>query len=452
MHELIAELYPLPRSITGDAVRQTLARASERFPVEVREFASGGPALDWTVPDEWNLRGAWIDGPDGDRVLDAADHSLHLLGYSVPFQGRLSRSELDEHLHSLPDAPELIPYRTSYYAPRWGFCLPHAQRDALLDGEYEIVVDTSLEPGHLTLGEIVVPGTGEAEVLVSCHVCHPSLANDNLSALAVALSAAGALAAEPGPLTYRFVFAPGTIGAITWLENTPEAIPRIAAGLAISNLGDPGALTYKRSRRGDAAIDRAASSTVDGRGGEVRDFIPYGYDERQYCSPGFNLPMGLLSRTPWGEFPEYHTSADNLSFVTPAALADSLDAVLEIFAGLEADPPSPPAAPSPGTAADGEAYLNLAPYGEPQLGRRGLYSAIGGATDGKRAELAMLWVLSLSDGHHSLDDIARRSGMERDELDVAVANLRAADLLAPLADAPENAWEGAPQPGQPKAG
>ncbi len=441
MHALVRELYPLPRSITGDAVRQTLARAAEIVPLAVSEVPSGTPVLDWTVPEEWNLRGAWIDGPDGTRVVDARDHALHVLGYSVPFRGRLTRDELDQHLHSLPDAPELIPYRTSYYAPRWGFCLPDRLRRALPDGEYDVVMDTSLGPGHLTLGEVVIPGATEDEILISCHVCHPALANDNLSSLAVALEAAQTLTGRPTSLTYRFVFAPGTIGAITWLARNPAVIPRIAGGLAISNLGDSGSLTYRSSRRGDATMDNVARDEVRRRGGSAREFTPYGYDERQYCAPGFNLPVGLLSRTPWGEFPEYHTSADNPDFVTAEALADSLDALLAILAGVEAAGPTPPDRPRPGRDAGGaEAYLNLAPYGEPQLGRRGLYSAIGGATDGKEAELAMLWVLSLSDGDHTMVDIALRSGMPATTLAAAASRLQAAGLIVPLAEAPTDAW------------
>lgn len=441
MHALVRELYPLPRSITGDAVRQTLARAAEIAPLTVTEVPTGTPVLDWTVPEEWNLRGAWIDGPDGTRVVDAADHALHVLGYSVPFHGRLTRDELDRHLHSLPDAPDLIPYRTSYYAPRWGFCLPDRIRRALPDGEYDVVMDTTLAPGHLTLGEIMVPGSSDHEVLISCHTCHPALANDNLSSLAVALEAARALADRRTSLTHRFVFAPGTIGAITWLAGNPAVIPRIVGGLAISNLGDPGGLTYKSSRRGDATIDDVARDEVRRRGGSAREFTPYGYDERQYCAPGFNLPVGLLSRTPWGEFPEYHTSADNPDFVTADALADSLDTLLAILAGVEAGRPTPLERPRPGTGAVGaEAYLNLAPHGEPQLGRRGLYSAIGGGTDGKEAELAMLWVLSLSDGDHTMADIARRSGVSAQALATAAAHLRAAELIVPLAEAPPDAW------------
>ena len=436
MHALIRELYPLPRSVTGNAVRQTLARASEIAPLAVREVPSRTPVLDWTVPDEWDLREAWFDDPTGRRVVDAADHSLHVVSFSVPFAGRLARAELDEHLHSLPEQPELIPYRASFYAPRWGFCLPHSQRRGLPDGDYEVLMDTRLAPGHLTYGEILIPGRTETEILISSHVCHPSLANDNLSAVAVALEAARVLAERPGELTWRLILAPGTIGAISWLARNREARRRVAGGLVISNLGDSGALTYKRSRRGDSALDRAAEETALGRGGSRRDFVPYGYDERQYCSPGFDLPVGLLSRTPWGEFPEYHTSADDPDFVTPAALADSLDALLEILAALEADPPAPSPRPRPGSAAAGEAYLNLAPFGEPQLGRRGLYAAIGG---GER-EMALLWILSLSDGDHSVAQIATRSGLPRAALDAAIADLLEAGLICPLADAPGDAW------------
>ncbi len=472
MHAWIARAFPLCRSITGDGVRRTLALAREIAPLEVREVPSGTPALDWTVPPEWNVREAWIAGPDGRRVVDLADHTLHLVSYSAPVRARMSRAELDAHLHSLPEQPDLIPYRTSYYQEAWGFCLPHRVRQALPEGEYEVAIDATLDPaGSLTYGELFLPataGVGAAdpeaarEVLISCHVCHPSLANDNLSGLAVTLSLARALAGVERRHGWRFLWLPGTIGAIVWLAGNRERAGRIAHGLVAANLGDPGRFHYKKSRRGDATIDRAVAHLFAARGGDtagdhagaveaavidggaveapvidggvveapvieapvieapvIEDWVPYGYDERQYCSPGFDLPVGSLTRTPWGRYPEYHTSADDLALVRPEALAGSLALYLEVAALLEAN----------------RRYRNLEPYGEPQLGRRGLYTATGGGGEGRERQLALLWVLNLADGDHDLLAIAERSGLPFARVEAAARALAAAGLLAEVDEA-----------------
>ena len=424
MHGFIGRLYPICRSITGQGVRDTLAIATEIAPLTVHEVPSGTPVFDWTVPDEWNVREAWVKDPSGRKVVDFADHSLHLLNYSVPFAGKVSRAELEQHLHSLPGQPDLIPYRTSYYQPAWGFCLSHRLREALPDGEYEVLIDSSLEPGSLTYGELVLPGRSEREVLVSCHVCHPSLANDNLSGLAVCLCLARELASLARRYTYRFLFIPGTIGSITWLALHRDQAARIAHGLVAANLGDPGGFTYKRSRRGDAEIDRAVPLALAGAGLGLSqlDFVPFGYDERQYCSPGFDLPVGSLTRTPWGRYPEYHTSADDLGLVRPASLAGSLAAYLEVVAVLEGN----------------RRYRNLSPFCEPQLGRRGLYGSVGGAS-AKERELALLWVLNQfdggqSDGERSLLDVAERSGLPFAALRQAADALSGAGLLEEIGE------------------
>jgi aminopeptidase-like protein len=417
LHGWIADLVPIPRSITGDGVRQTLARVAEHLPITVREVPSGTPVLDWEVPPEWNVREAWIEGPDGRRVVDFADSPLHLVGYSVPVRETLSRNELDAHLHSLPEHPDWTPYRTSYYTPAWGFCLPHRVREALPGGEYRVVIDATLAPGHLTYGELLLPGDSRDEVLLSCHVCHPAMANDNLSGLAVAVAVGRVLAAVPRRYSYRFLFIPGTIGSITWLARNRPVAERIRHGLVLACLGDPGAFHYKRSRRGDAEIDRAVAHVlaVAGEGGELQDFVPWGYDERQYCSPGFDLAVGLWSRSPHGTFPEYHTSADDLELVRPEALAGSVSTTLEVLEVLEGN----------------RRYQSLNPHGEPQLGRRGLYRSLGG-TGSRERELALLWVLSLADGEHTLLDVAERSGIPFRTVRAAADALEAADLLRPL--------------------
>ncbi|MFF7813810.1 DUF4910 domain-containing protein [Streptomyces sp. NPDC007945] len=415
MQALVERLYPLCRSITGDGVRATLDIVGEYVPLRVHEVPTGTRVLDWTVPQEWNIRDAYVADATGRRVVDFAASSLHVLGYSVPVAATMPLSELRGHLHTLPDQPDLVPYRTSYYTPRWGFCLSQNTLDALPDGPYEVRIDSTLADGHLTYAEHVVPGRVADEVIVSSHVCHPALANDNLAGIAVAVFLARALAEGTPHYTYRFVFAPGTIGAITWLARNAERIERVRHGLVLACAGDRGRLTYKRSRRGDAEIDRVLRHVLEtsGRPHEIVEFTPYGYDERQYCSPGFDLGVGSLSRTPYGGYPEYHTSADDPDFVSPEAMEDTLAVCREAFGVLDRN----------------RRYVNLSPYGEPQLGRRGLYDSLGGRSDAKEAQLAMLWVLSLSDGGPSLLDVAERSGLPFDAVATAAEALRDAGLI-----------------------
>ena len=414
MQRLIERLFPIQRSLTGDGVRETLRILSEDLPLEVHEVPTGTPVLDWTVPREWNLREAWIRR-GGETIVDARDSSLHVLGYSTPVRGTFTLAELRQHLHSLPEQPDLIPYRTSYYREDWGFCLPHRQLAALPEGSYEVVIDSTLSDGHLTYGEFFLPGASQQEVLISCHICHPALANDNLSGIAVTWALACELAAERHRYGYRFLYIPGTIGPITWLARNEARLERIRHGLVAANLGDPGAFHYKRSRRGDAEIDRAVPVALRELGEElaVEPFVPFGYDERQYCSPGFDMPIGSLTRTPWARYPEYHTSADNLSFVQPEQLAGSLAAYLAVVRVLEGN----------------RVYRNLSPKGEPQLGRRGLYRSTGGGA-AREQELALLWVLSLADGRHDLLAIGERSGMRFSTLSAAAEALAAVGLLA----------------------
>jgi aminopeptidase-like protein len=415
-YELIAELYPICRSITGNGLRRTLDIIGKRLPLERHEVPTGTPVFDWTVPREWNVSDAWVADASGRRVVDFQRSSLHVVNYSAPIRTRMSLEELRPHLHTLPEYPDWTPYRTSYYREAWGFCLAEREYRALADGEYEVCIDTSLTDGHLSYGEYVLPGRTGEEVLISCHTCHPSLANDNLSGIAVAVALAEQLQAVSRRFTYRFVFAPGTIGAITWLARNEDAVGSIRHGLVLACLGDAGGFTYKRSRRGDAEIDRAVAHVLGHTGGRVIDFVPYGYDERQYCSPGFNLPVGSFSRTPHGEFPEYHTSADDLDFVLPSSLAGSFGRLLEVLALLEGN----------------RRLRNTNPKCEPQLGKRGLYRLTGGHKDTRQVELAMLWVLNQSDGDHTLLDVAERSGMPFAAVAAAARALEDCGLLEEL--------------------
>jgi aminopeptidase-like protein len=419
---LVEELYPICRSITGDGVRRTLSILSRYVPIEVSEVASGTPVLDWTVPNEWNLRDAYIKDASGKRVVDFRAHNLHVVNYSTPVHTTLSLAALRPHLHTLPQQPDLIPYRTSYYQETWGFCLSQHQLDALPEGEYEVCIDATLAPGALTYGEFVLPGQTDEEILISTHLCHPSLCDDNLTGLAISVHLARALSALAARrYTVRFLYAPGTIGAITWLARNRERAARIRHGLTLTCLGDQHPFTYKNTVTGDAVVDRAAAHVLarhaaeTGAAHQVIDFFPYGYDERQYNSPGFRIPVGSLMRGRHGQFPEYHTSADNLTFISPERMAESFEVLRQIVSVIDGN----------------AAYRNLAPWGEPQLGKRGLYKAMGG-TDIPDLSLALLWVLNLSDGRHSLLDIAERAKMDFQTMRVAADMLLAHDLLGEL--------------------
>lgn len=416
MSQLMADLYPICRSITGDGVRQTLSRIREHIPIEIHEVPSGTQVLDWVIPNEWNIRDAYIRNAAREKIVDFHNSNLHAVGYSIPFHDKVAFPELKKHLFTLPDHPDWIPYRTSYYTENWGFCLPHRQLQQFQeDEEYEVCIDATLARGSLTYGELCLPGDTPDEVLVSCHVCHPSLCNDNLSGIALATFLAKHLREMRTRYTYRFLFIPGTIGSITWLARNRENVGRIKHGLVVACVGDPGRLTYKKSRRGDAEIDRAVQHVLKHSGAdfEILDFVPYGYDERQYGSPGFNLPVGSLTRTPHGRYPEYHTSADNLEFVRSACLVDSLEKYQLTFAVLEGN----------------RRYRNLNPHGEPQLGKRGLYRSIGGQVDQRSREMALLWVLNLSDGEHNLLDIAERANLSFSSIRQAAQALVECGLL-----------------------
>ena len=418
IYGLITELFPICRSITGNGVRETLSIIGRHIPLEIHEVPTGTEVFDWTVPKEWNIRDAYIKNSRGEKVVDYRKSNLHVVNYSTPVRIKMPLEDLKKHVFSLPEYPDRIPYRTSYYNESWGFCLAHNDLLRLRDGEYEVCIDSKLEPGHLTYGEYLIKGESDAEVLISTHICHPSLANDNLSGVALATFLARELGGRRSRYSYRFLFVPGTIGSITWLCRNQGGVDKIKHGLVLVDVGDAGKFTYKKSRRGEAEVDRAVihvlkHSTSDY---DARQFDPYGHDERQYCSPGFNLPVGCFSRTPHGEFPEYHTSADDLTFVRPEYLSESFAMCLSILSVLD----------------DNRRYVNLNPMCEPQLGKRGLYRMIGGPKDGGVQEVALLWTLNFSDGAHSLLDISERSGIKFDVVKKAADALLQHELLGAL--------------------
>jgi aminopeptidase-like protein len=415
MHELIAQLYPICRSITGNGVRETLHILSQHIPLGIHEVPTGTPVFDWIIPKEWNVRDAYIKNSLGEKVVDFQKSNLHLVSYSVPIKKRMPLAELKEHLFTLPDHLDWVPYRTSYYKEDWGICLSHNQLAEFKDEEYEVCIDASLKEGNLTYGEYYLQGTTEDEFLISCHVCHPSLCNDNLSGIALAAYLAKHLTALSLRYSYRFLFIPGTIGSITWLSLNEDRVFRVKHGLVVAGVGDSGKFTYKKSRRGDAEIDRAVIHILKESGDdyEIIDFFPYGYDERQYCSPGFNLPVGCLMRTPHSRYPEYHTSADNLDFVKPEFLEGSLSKYLSVLNIIE----------------NNRRYVNRNPKCEPQLGKRKLYEGMEGQRKKAVDPLAMLWVLNMSDGDHSLLDIATLAQVPFNKIQAAARLLIKKNLL-----------------------
>ena len=423
MYELAEELYPICRSITGDGVRKTFEILGRLCPLEQFEVPSGTPVFDWEVPLEWNVNDAFVRSPSGKKIIDFQSSNLHLVSYSVPTHRVVGLSELKDHLFSIPENPDWIPYRTRYYSEGWGFCVTDRLLQSLEEGEYEVVIDTNLSKGSLTYAEARIPGATEQEILLFAHCCHPSLCNDNLSGLAVLSFVARTLASCSLFHSVRIVFAPATIGSITWLSQNRESLSNIEAGIVASVLGDSGYYRLKSSRRGDTLADQASQHVLRhcGEKYEILDFSPWGYDERQFCSPGIDLPMVRLTRSPNGEYPEYHTSADNLELIKPESLFGSLMSYLRVIAAIECN----------------ATYINTSPFCEPQLGRRGLYRDMGGFQDVENITHAMLWMLNQSDGQHSLLDIADMSELPCELLHEA-AQLLANKGLLEIAEHPSS--------------
>jgi aminopeptidase-like protein len=421
LHAFASELYPICRSITGAGVRKTLELIGRRIELSWQDVPSGTSVFDWEVPLEWNIERAFLRAPDGRRIADFDEHNLHILNYAEPVRTVMTLEELLPRLHTIPAHEDWIPYRTSYYRRQWGFCLRHRELQALAPGNYEVVIDSSLAQGSLTYAECLLPGRSRDEVLFFTHICHPSLANDNTSGMAIATALAAWVAEAPRRYTYRFVFAPGTIGSLCWLQRNQRRLSRVRHGLVLGLLGDPAPFTYKRSRRGNCDIDQLvefALRSIDPLS-RVIDFEPYGYDERQLCSPGFNLPVGRLTRSVNDGYPQYHSSADDLTLMAADQLQQSLQACQRIVEVLESN----------------RRYINLSPHGEPRLGKRGLYGAVGGRSPAER-ERAMLWVLNQSDGSSSLLDIAQRSGLGFTAIAQVASELAAAELLRPAPERP----------------
>ena len=397
LHAFVELMYPVCRSITGQGVRDTLEMVREKIPLTIHQVPTGTQVFDWEVPREWNIKDAYIKNSKGEKVIDFKNNNLHIVSYSTPVDMTMTLSELKKYLHTIEKQPDCIPYRTSYYSESWGFCLSYNQFKALPEDNYQVFIDSSLEEGVLNYGEYYIAGDSREEILFYTHICHPSLCNDNLSGISTLTHLAKILTEQELHFSYRFIFAPGTIGSISWLSLNEQILSNIKHGLIVALVGDSGKLNYKRNRNLSSEIDRVVCKALEdsNKEFEILEFSPYGYDERQFCSPGINLDVGRLTRTPNSCYPEYHTSADNLDFIKADKLAESLQAILQIVNILE----------------NNKIYINTSPKCEPQLGKRGLYDKTGGKKGVEQNAFAMLWILNQSDGKHSLLDIAIRSGL-----------------------------------------
>lgn len=408
------ELFPICRSLTGEGVRKSLSILKKIVPLEIQEVPSGTQCFDWQVPDEWNVQEAYIENHLGERIVDFKNNNLHLVGYSIPFEGTLSLQELQEHLHSLPDQPDLIPYVTSYYSPRWGFCLSHHQRKKLTDGNYRVVVKTTLDPGSMTLASLVIPGESKQELLFSSYICHPSMANNELSGPVLMAYLAQELAKRPGRFTYRFVWVPETIGSLAYLSQNLDHLKKyVKGGYVFSCLGDRGNFSYLQTRKGNTQTDRLTRHCLSFSAPEYKDYdwLERGSDERQYNWPGIDLPIGVFMRSKFATYPEYHTSADDLSFVSADSLENSLEKMIELVDAWEAN----------------RTYRTTT-LGEPQLGKRGLYPTLSTRDSGYTVR-TLINLLALSDGETSLLSIAERLEIPIWELQKLVPELLEKSLL-----------------------
>ena len=414
MYALVKELFPIGRSLTGDGVRETLTRIGKMIPLVLHEVKTGSKVFDWTVPREWNIKGAYIEDERGNRILDYKNNNLHVVGYSVPVDTVVSFEELQEHLYSLPNQPEAIPYVTSYYEERWGFCMSHAAREKLSKGRYRVCIDSELKNGALTYGELIIPGTSKKEVFLSTYVCHPSMANNELSGPAVVTFLAKWLLEKPRKYTYRIIFIPETIGSITYLSKHLKVMKKnTIAGFNVSCVGDARAYGYLPTRAGDTYADKIALNILSFK---HPSFITYTFldtksDERQYNAPGVDLPVCAITRSKYGTYPEYHTSLDNLDVVSPEGLGGAYDVFRECLNLIEENH-----------------VCQIKTTGVPQLGKRGLYPTISTPTSALITE-SMINFISYADGNNDLVDISTKIKIPVWELYPIVNSLTKVGLL-----------------------
>lgn len=417
--ELFDRLFPINRSITGDGVRQSLSILNEIVPISQREYPSGTECFDWTVPREWNVKAAYVKDGQGRTLIDFADNNLHLMGYSIPFRGYVTRAELMEHLHTKPELPDAIPYMMSYYKENWGFCVEYNRLHEFTDERYEVMIDSELKEGYMTFGEGYIQGSSNKEILLSTYVCHPSMAINELSGpLVQTMIYRYLLQKENLKYSYRFLYLPETIGSLLYLSLHGEELKqRVAAGYVVTCVGHGESFTYKKSKRADTLADKAAIHVLkqSGKPYTIVDWNPFGSDERQYCSQGFKLPVGSLMRTMYGEYPEYHTSLDNRDLISDEAMQETVQMYIDLIETLEAN----------------ETYECTHIHGEPKLDKRGLYPYMGGTRTKaeKHRILAITNLIAFSDGSHDLIDIAEKLNVSGKDLREAAALLEQSGLL-----------------------
>jgi aminopeptidase-like protein len=425
MHNLMLELYPICRSLAGPGNRESLFIIKKHIPIDILEVPSLKKVFDWTVPKEWSPKEAWIVDPNGKKRAVFSNNNLNLVSHSVPKNEEMDLSELLPHLYSLPAQPNVIPYVTSYYKEDWGFCMSEAEKKSLPKGKYQVFIDSKLEIGSMSLGEFLLPGESKKEILISTYICHPSMANDNLSGVVVAIGLYRLISQlKYRKYSYRFLFIPETIGSIAWLfhQDEHEIKERVIAGLVLSCIGNEGLFNWKKTRHGNSLIDRVVQLILKSSG-VCMDFSPEtGSDERQFCSPGFDMKIGLLSRSYPGTFSSYHTSADTPDKTPPNALEGSVDCLFNICMGMEVE---------------NIKYQRINPYGEPMLSKRGLYNNISikkeeGIINSSDIRAHLMWVLNFSDGDHTLLDIAEKSGLDLNLLYKAAESATEANVLKKL--------------------
>ena len=417
MHQWATDLFPICRSLTGDGVRSTLNYLQQLLPaLKIFEIPSGTRAFDWEVPREWVIRDAYIADADGNKLVDFKKNNLHVVGYSTSVDAVLNKEELEEHLYSLPELPHAIPYVTSYYSETWGFCLSHTQRAELGEGPFRVFIDSEHKVGSLTYGELVIPGTSSDEILLSTYVCHPSMANNELSGPVVTTALARwVLGLKDRHYTYRIVMVPETIGSVVYLSrHLSHMQEHLKAGWVLTCIGDDRAYSYLPSPSGATFADRVSKKVMsksDHRFNEY-SFLDRGSDERQYCSPGVDLPVVSLMRSKYGTYPEYHTSLDDLSLVTPSGLQGGLDMMKAVIDEIETTP-----------------RWKSTVLGEPQMGKRGLYPTISTSRSGREV-YDMMNVLAFCDGTHDTEEIANICGISVSQAGEIVSKLLNAGVLS----------------------
>jgi len=447
MIQLMVELYPICRSITGNGTRQTLSIIKKYFPIEVKEIKSGTQVFDWIVPKEWNISAAYVISPKGEKIIDFKKSNLHLVNYSIPINKKIPLEILKEHLYTLPKYPDAIPYVTSYYKQNWGFCLEHKKFLKLENGEYSVVIDSKLEDGHLTYGEYLIEGKSKEEILLTCYICHPSLCNDNLSGVVLLTLLAKHLTKFNSEFSIRFLFIPETIGAITWIHQNQNNLDRIKHGIVATSLGSKEKITFKKTRQNNTVLDQIVPKILKTKckSYEISDFFPWGSDERQFCSPFFNLPVSSIFRSIYtSSTPEYHNSMDNLDFIDNSSMKESFLIFLSIISELDKQKMSnnQPLTNQKNKLKNKkyeekntmkkQFYKNLKPKCEPHLTKYGLYHQLGGqiSTMQRRDfELAIQWILNMSDGTNSLFDISQKSKISYPLIEEAIESLIKVNLL-----------------------